>query len=268
MLKHVELDPTLPLANQCADTSADTTIFRSLAFAAISLGTTIFALACSGSDSPFVAVDGGNSSGGSGSIGSASNGGSGSSSGSSSSSGSASTSGAGSSSGTRSGSRTGSSTSTGTSSDAGSSSGSSGGGSSGSDSGGGDAGMATQDAGTIACGANLMCVPPQECCAMLGFGGRGGLMMQMQTCVAAGACPDGGIVQACSSAANCATGDVCCRMGTGATSCAATCPAGSAQACASTTECPAGQTCIVPVGGRGAGTGTCRMIFGFDAGPG
>jgi hypothetical protein len=175
----------------------------------------------------------------------------------------------------------GSSSSSGGGGSSGSTSSSSSGGSS---SGAGDGGPAPP--APVACGGGT-CASGQTCCGVPARpdagrdGGReAGPAGSNYGCVATQtSCPAGATsVTACTSGQNCKSGDVCCRLVSGAVTsqtCEITCVAGEAQLCATDGECLSGRVCsatgacVVPAvdsgaeGGRGPDGGPRR-----DAGPG
>ena len=143
------------------------------------------------------------------------------------------------------------------SSSSGGSEGSSGssGGAQGSSSGGGPSSGGLIDggtSGTIPCGATTCSAATDQCCVQIGGG------------ISAACSPKGvpcpGVSVACSSAANCSTGESCCLalgLGGGGAVCQSACTPGLGgliiQLCSTTAECPAGQVC------------TATAAFGFRA---
>jgi hypothetical protein len=111
--------------------------------------------------------------------------------------------------------------------------------------------------GTVTCGSASCKSATQDCCTTMGTG-----MSVSASCVAKGACTNG-VVAMCTSAADCASGDVCCGSfgggaggltgGTGAggfdlssvsVSCEkSTCGTTGLQLCAKDAECSKGVTC-------------------------
>jgi Cys-rich repeat protein len=120
----------------------------------------------------------------------------------------------------------------------------------------------------VPCGqgdAAASCDPTtQVCCVTFGMGGGSA------QCIAKGATCQGASV-GCSSAANCASGDVCCGAFTNnmlssacqAAPCPAVAPLGRPiQLCATDGECPNGEKCRTGFGGIKA----CAAAGGFDGG--
>ncbi len=114
----------------------------------------------------------------------------------------------------------------------------------------------TPGSGEIRCGASMCNAATQVCCASGNT---------MPACVDAGQCK--GTSLACTSPANCGSGDVCCYDGAAEmASCTAEASCGGIIICASSNDCPAGETC--QIGGRG-GLRLCLPggpTGGFDGG--
>jgi hypothetical protein len=104
----------------------------------------------------------------------------------------------------------------------------------------------------VAC-QNRTCDPRTQACCVTFHGGEDPPPPSWD-CVAQGTCTGASTLDdlGCWAAANCASGDVCCRSAptkTLVSTCSTQCASGDMQLCASPAECPSGQQCSTDPGG-------------------